>query len=125
MGSFRFNLRFRGEALASITHVAHLSIITRTKDSVCAYKACYSEGKMVCSNSKNVAEAKPCAGNIGTQIVVEDLFYNIPTRKKAFKNTTEEYNRVLDVVQKYSIHNTGVAFSCKKVPIKLISESVQ
>ncbi|KAJ3341345.1 DNA mismatch repair protein, partial [Kappamyces sp. JEL0680] len=46
--------------------------------------------------------------------IIEDLFYNIPTRQKAFKNTSEEYNRILDVVQRYAIHKTGIGFVCKK-----------
>ncbi|KAJ3325679.1 DNA mismatch repair protein [Boothiomyces sp. JEL0866] len=103
---------FRGEALASITHVAHLTLTSRTANSQCAWRAYYSDGKLVAK--KGTAEPKPCAGNIGTQITVEDLFYNIPTRKKAFKNTTEEYNKIVEVVSKYAIHNSGVAFSVKK-----------
>lgn len=31
------------------------------------------------------------------------------------KNTTEEYNRILDIVNRYAIHNAGVSFTCKKV----------
>jgi DNA mismatch repair protein MLH1 len=46
--------------------------------------------------------------------VIEDLFYNIPTRKKALRNFNEEYNRILDVVQRYAIEFQGVLFNCKK-----------
>jgi DNA mismatch repair protein MLH1 len=45
---------------------------------------------------------------------VEDLFYNVPQRRKAFKAPSEEYAKILDVVGRYAIHRTGVAFSCKK-----------
>ena len=45
----------------------------------------------------------------------EDLFYNVPTRRKALKNATEEYNRILSVVNKYAIHNAGISFTCRKV----------
>ena len=98
---------FRGEALASISHVGHLSITSRTKDSKCAYKASYVDGKLL-------SAPQPCAGNIGTQIVVEDLFYNVVTRKKAFSSDLEEQQKIANIVLKYSIHNSGIAFSlCK------------
>ncbi|ETE59668.1 DNA mismatch repair protein Mlh1, partial [Ophiophagus hannah] len=67
----------------------------------------YSDGKL-----KSVP--KPCAGNQGTQITVEDLFYNVATRRKAFKNPCEEYGKILDVVSRYAIHNSGISFSVKK-----------
>ena len=48
---------------------------------------------------------------------MEDLFYNLTTRKQALKNASEQYSRILDVVQKYAIHfgGKGVGFVCKKV----------
>ncbi|KAF9339200.1 DNA mismatch repair protein [Linnemannia elongata] len=106
---------FRGEALASVSHIAHVTITTKTKDSNCAYKASYSDGAIIPSKPGGAAEPKPCAGNNGTQISAEDLFYNVPTRRKALKNATEEYNRILDVVNRYAIHNEGVSFTCRKV----------
>nr|XP_023410614.1 DNA mismatch repair protein Mlh1 isoform X2 [Loxodonta africana] len=94
-------------ALASISHVAHVTITTKTADGKCAFRANYSDGKLK-------APPNPCAGNQGTQIVVEDLFYNIATRRKALKNPSEEYGKILEVVGRYSIHNSGISFSVKK-----------
>ncbi|XP_074756892.1 DNA mismatch repair protein Mlh1 isoform X5 [Athene noctua] len=98
---------FRGEALASISHVAHVTVTTKTADAKCAYRAAYSDGKIK-------APPKPCAGNQGTQITVEDLFYNVNTRRKALKNPNEEYAKILEVVSRYAIHNSGISFSAKK-----------
>lgn len=61
---------FRGEALASISHIAHLSVTTRTKESSCAWKAHYADGKLVPPKPNQGAEPKPCAGRQGTQITV-------------------------------------------------------
>ncbi|XP_041590207.1 DNA mismatch repair protein Mlh1 isoform X3 [Vulpes lagopus] len=101
------NICFSTEALASISHVAHVTITTKTAEAKCAYRATYSDGKLK-------APPKPCAGNQGTQITVEDLFYNISTRRKALKNPSEEYGKILEVVGRYSIHNSGISFSVKK-----------
>ncbi|XP_066922059.1 DNA mismatch repair protein Mlh1-like [Clytia hemisphaerica] len=106
---------FRGEALASISHVAHLTITTKTGDSPCAFKAKYEDGKMVPLQVGGKVEAKACAGNKGTQITVEDLFYNVAVRRKALRNTNEEHAKIVDVISKYAIHNPSVGFSLKKV----------
>ena len=45
---------------------------------------------------------------------VEDLFYNVPSRRRAFRSASEEYAKILDMVGRYAVHCTGVAFSCKK-----------
>lgn len=105
---------FRGEALASISHIAHLRVTTRTRDSSCAYQAHYSGGKLAAPKPGQSEKPKPCAGNPGTQITVEDLFYNVPTRRRAFRSASEEYAKILDMMGRYAVHCSGVAFSCKK-----------
>ena len=105
---------FRGEALASISHIAHLTVTTKTKDSNVAFKAHYDSGNLVPAKPGQSADPKPTAGRQGTQITVEDLFYNVPTRRRAFRSASEEYNKILDVVGRYAVHCDGVAFSCKK-----------
>eukprot|EP01134_Creolimax_fragrantissima_P000590 CFRG0590T1 len=105
---------FRGEALASITHVAHVTISTRTKSAKCAFRATYSDGRLVSNKSDNTPEPKPCAGNPGTTILVEDLFYNMTVRRKALRSAPEEYAKIVEVISRYAVHNSGVAFSVKK-----------
>ncbi|KAH8728841.1 DNA mismatch repair protein mutL [Phaeosphaeriaceae sp. PMI808] len=106
---------FRGEALASISHIAHLKVTTRTKESSCAWEAHYADGKLTNPKPGQSAEPKPKAGRQGTQITVEDLFYNVPSRRRAFRSASEEYAKILELVGKYAVHCEGVSFSCKKV----------
>lgn len=42
------------------------------------------------------------------------MFYNVPTRRRAFRSASEEYAKILDVVGRYAVHCSGVAFSCRK-----------
>jgi DNA mismatch repair protein MLH1 len=105
---------FRGEALASISHIAHLKVTTKTAGSSCAWQAHYADGRLVPAKPGQSPDPKPCAGRPGTQLTVEDLFYNIPSRRRAFRSASEEYAKILDVVSRYSVHCSGVAFSIKK-----------
>jgi len=98
---------FRGEALASISHVANLSILTKTRESTCGYKAEYMDGKLK-------SEPKPMAANQGTTITVCDLFYNVPNRLGALRSHAEEFNKISEVMTRYAIHNAGVGFTLKK-----------
>lgn len=97
---------FRGEALASISHVAHLTIQTKTINEKLAYRAQYEDGKLK-------GDVKICAGNQGTQITVEDLFYNVPQRKQALQDKRKEFQMIYDVMSKYAIHNYHVSFVLK------------
>lgn len=105
---------FRGEALASISHVAHLTVATKTRDANVGWKAQYSDSRLAPLKPGGPVEPQACAGNNGTVITVEDMFYNVPQRRKALQSGAEEYRKIVDVVSKYAIHNEGVAISCKK-----------
>ncbi|KAF9041304.1 DNA mismatch repair protein MutL [Panaeolus papilionaceus] len=105
---------FRGEALASMSHVAHLTVVTKTKKDTCAWKASYIDGVLSDLKTRQKAEPRPCAGNDGTTITIENLFYNVPTRLSALRSPSEEYSKILDVMTKYAVHNPKIAFVCKK-----------
>ncbi|KAL7899295.1 histidine kinase-like ATPase [Trichoderma sp. SZMC 28014] len=105
---------FRGEALASISHIAHLTVTTKTKDSSLAWRAHYLDGKLVPAKPGHSAEPKGVAGRQGTQITVEDLFFNVPTRRRAFRSYADEFNKIIDMAGRYAIHCKGVGFTCKK-----------
>ncbi|WBW72214.1 MutL family protein Mlh1 [Schizosaccharomyces osmophilus] len=106
---------FRGEALASISHVAKVTITTKREGDLHAWRAFYVDGKLAPAAPHNTSAPQPCAGKQGTVITVEELFYNVPGRKAALKHGSEEYRRVLNLMQKYAIHSEMVSFSCKKV----------
>jgi DNA mismatch repair protein MLH1 len=98
---------FRGEALASISHVAHIQIVSRTVDASYAYRAKYADGKLI-------SPLLRAAGKIGTTITVEDLYYNMAARRQAFKNGAEEFTKILNVVMQYSIRFPRTSFTLKK-----------
>lgn len=102
-------LGFRGEALASISHVSHLTVRTKQDGDATAIVATYADGSLT--------GTRKAAGTNGTQINVEDLFYNVPLRLRAFKsrssNESSEYQKIVDVVSKYAVLYPGT-FSCKR-----------
>lgn len=66
----------------------------------CSNRAAYSDGAIVALRPGGSAEPKLCAGNIGTLITVEDLFYNVATRRKALKSPSEELAKITDIMMK-------------------------
>ncbi|KAJ9475114.1 DNA mismatch repair protein MLH1 [Pseudozyma hubeiensis] len=108
---------FRGEALASISYVtASMNVVSKTRHQDCAFRAYYANGTLTPSKPGQSADPKQCAGTDGTLITAEDLFYNVPQRRRALRSAADEYNRALDVVSKYAVHygGKGVGFVCRK-----------
>lgn len=73
----------------------------------CFTRASYIDGKID-------GAPKPTAGNLGTQITVEDLFYNMGVRKTALRNPAAEYQKISEIVGRYAVHNAHVGFCLKK-----------
>lgn len=97
-----YSLGFRGEALASIAAVSKLKMITKTSNELTATEIAINGGKVV---SKN-----PCAGNNGTQIIVNSLFYNTPARRKFLKSNQAESQSITDLMNKLAIGNPSIKF---------------
>lgn len=87
---------FRGEALASISMVSHLTITSRTKASPLAHECHYLDGK------PQPGHPKRCARTVGTTVKVQDLFYNVPHRRRAL-NPKDEYTRMINMLQPYAV----------------------
>eukprot|EP00873_Tetraselmis_striata_P002649 jgi/Tetstr1/422913/TSEL_013694.t1 len=101
-------LGFRGEALASISYVSHVTVTTMRPGQEHGLRVTYKDSVM------DAAGPKPCAAVPGTTICAEHLFYNVPMRRKVLKSPTEEYNRILDIVSRYAVFQTGVGLTCKR-----------
>ncbi|WFD12031.1 DNA mismatch repair endonuclease MutL [Tepidibacter hydrothermalis] len=96
------SLGFRGEALASIASIARVELITRTSEDTIGVKVCI-EGGVVKSN-------EPIGTSIGTTIIVKDLFFNTPARKKFLKSSTSENINITDMINKLCIGNPDIQF---------------
>jgi len=94
---------FRGEALSSISAIANVEIITKTKDELSGTKVIIQGGKLV-----SIAEI---GASDGTTIVVNDLFYNTPVRKKYLKSDTVELTHIIDIVSRIALGHNNISFS--------------
>ena len=96
-----FTLGFRGEALASIAAVAQVEMLTKTKDEETGTRICISAGEI------EVMEDAACRE--GTTIIVKNLFYNVPARRKFLKKPATESGYVSDLVNKIALGHPEVA----------------
>jgi len=93
---------FRGEALASIASVSLIDIKSRTID--------FDFGKNVSVNAGKIEKIEDIGSNIGTTVVVRELFFNVPARKKFLKSMSREYSYISDIVYRMAIANPEIAF---------------
>ena len=92
---------FRGEALASIKAISNVSLISKTEEEEIGSKISFFNGDKRIENIST---------NKGTSIIVEDIFYNIPARKKFLKKDTYESNLINDLLYKLAIANPAIGF---------------
>lgn len=99
-------LGFRGEALASISAVARVELITRTEQD--EYACCYRQA------GGEELSAQAAARPVGTTVTVQDLFYNVPARMKFLKKDQSEANYVGDVVLRQALAHPEISFTYVK-----------
>lgn len=95
-------LGFRGEALASVAAVSHVEVMTKQKDET--YGTLYNiEGSVESFHDKG-----GCPD--GTTIIIRELFYNVPARRKFLKKDITESNAVSQILQKITMSHPDIAF---------------
>ena len=100
------SLGFRGEALASISSVARLSLCSKTAEQSEAWQA-HCEGRDMAVQLNPVAHPK------GTSVDVVDLFFNTPARRKFLRAEKTEFSHIDEVIRRIALSRFDVAFSLK------------
>ena len=101
-----FNLKtygFRGEALASIASVSKLNLASRTENS--------QSGTALTINAGKILEVKEIAMGVGTEIEVNNLFYNTPARLKFLRSEGTEYSKIKSVILTEALANYDCGFT--------------
>ncbi|TYK66515.1 DNA mismatch repair endonuclease MutL [Colwellia echini] len=98
------SLGFRGEALASISSVARLTLTSKPQNQATAWQA-VAEGRDM------QVEIKPAAHPDGTSIEVLDLFFNTPARRKFLRTEKTEFNHIDEVVRRIALAHFEVSFT--------------
>ena len=97
-----FSLGFRGEALASIAAVSKAQMITKTRQE--------ETGTQIVINGGILEEIKSWGAPDGTSITIEDLFYNVPARRKFLKKPATESGYISDIVNKFILGHPEISF---------------
>jgi DNA mismatch repair protein MutL len=93
---------FRGEALASMAAVAQMELKTkRAEDEV---------GTQIIIEGSEVLSQQPCVTAIGTNIMLKNLFFNIPARRNFLKSNTTELRNIVDEFTRIALAYPSIAF---------------
>ena len=95
-------LGFRGEALSSIGAVSKMKIISRTETEDCGYEILIDSG--------NISEIKPVNRNIGTTIIIKDIFFSTPARLNFLRSEKYENFLIKKMVQKLALSHVKINF---------------
>lgn len=95
-------LGYRGEALASVAAVSRMEIRSRARGA--------DEGGLIRCEAGRITLHSSTPAKPGTRIQIEDLFFNLPARRKFLKNSSAELRRVVQIVNDYSMIHPEVSF---------------
>src|ERR1051325_4889693 len=96
-------LGFRGEALASIASVARVELVACTAEATAGTRVVIEGGRM--------RDVKDAAHPRGTTIVVRDLFFNTPARRKFLRSEATESYHLTNLVTHYALAHPEIAFT--------------
>lgn len=95
-------LGFRGEALAAISSVSKVRILSKTLNE--------EMGAMLEAHAGQVLTHIKAGCQEGTTVIVEDLFYNVPARKKFLKRDATEASYITSIVEKVAMSRPDISF---------------
>ena len=98
-----FTLGFRGEALASIASVSQIKTISKREED--------ETGKCLEINGGKIEDLTDCGCPTGTQITVNNLFYNTPVRYKFLRKPKQEENEITNLVSRFILANPQINFT--------------
>ena len=96
------SLGFRGEALSSIAAVSRLELITKTKETLTGIRYLIEGGEEV--------ETEEVGAPDGTTVIVRNLFFNTPVRKKFLKHPQTEGGYISDLLEHMAMSNPQISF---------------
>ncbi len=96
------SLGFRGEALASIAAVSRVNLMTKTADSIVGYSYRIEGGREMSFDEAGVPD--------GTTVIVKDLFYNTPARRKFLKSANTEAGYITELVERLILSHPDISF---------------
>ncbi len=105
------SLGFRGEALASIAAVSDLTIITNTGDGT---------GIKVSVIDREIKDEEYVCQK-GTTVIVKNLFYNTPARRKYLNSDATELKHIIDIVTRYALAYPDISFSLVHNEIEILN----
>ena len=110
------SLGFRGEALASIANISQMECVSKTSESDFAYRFTVEKGV--------VSRGEPVGAPVGTTMIVRDIFYNTPVRKKFLNTTTKEIRRIVEVVELLALSHQDVSIHLSRNQKTLLHSKV-